>query len=639
MVSRRQRNLEAEERNLLEKLEQEGFLPTIEEPDDATDKQLRDAHTAGMAQDLAAHLSKFSGYRILSPALQQHIQELYQQELGDNLHESFNANDFSEFNDKLTYLSRLSGFLERTESLRPTNYERAIRAYMVADNDDDLEYITALIAENAVKQVVQELREFPRAELKMIRRTMNRKITKAYGGIKQKERFRELAARLQNPEMQAYSRSSLEAVMQFLIAFSAVERIELGEDYAFDKTEKTQKEVLAEFKIDPYKTLEEMFGIRYHKHGGLSAGDVEIDALDIDTEEEFEEQLMRITNFVDYEIKLEKLIRRYYEEIDELRHNAIRSVGWLNSLLQANPRIEKVLSPYEFAPSIRPREDVKEKHRERAQAVYAKVDEAVRKATEIDDGIIRRIVKELLETTPGDVRKGEKIARYFDLVNMGEEEMEKALREYNNNTTAQMGALAVNQDTYFKGIPEITFSVASKRGMERITIRQGRKDLAKDVSMGYEVGDNEFTEEEIIEHLLDCATQFAGIYSENKRIGMAMHFAAVSEEGKPVLAIDTITLGSSAKRFSKDGLEKITDAMIDYIMGYAKQAGFNHVVIDGYNEESLANKYGSMIKGKEPQQTPIIRKIGPYVPANSLGLIDDKAPREETRVLDYIILA
>jgi hypothetical protein len=78
-------------------------------------------------------------------------------------------------------------------------------------------------------------------------------------------------------------------------------------------------------------------------------------------------------------------------------------------------------------------------------------------------------------------------------------------------------------------------------------------------------------------YLKDRATQFVEIFRGDQREGMALMFAGKNERDEPVLLVNSIELSEKLRR---DGnRDYVIRQAIDYIKNYAKQSGFENVVM------------------------------------------------------------
>ncbi|MBI1969969.1 hypothetical protein HYS48_04710 [Candidatus Woesearchaeota archaeon] len=153
-----------------------------------------------------------------------------------------------------------------------------------------------------------------------------------------------------------------------------------------------------------------------------------------------------------------------------------------------------------------------------------------------------------------------------------------------------------------------------------------RKDLVKDVSIGYESGCC-LLEPRILPHMIDHATQFTEFYIGDARRGMAMLFAA-EQQGEPALVVNSIELSNVLRGYERRVLDQIVDKMLGYIIAYGKKAGFRKVVL-GANEYATSYNYGTLHRDK-PQENGI-KKIGPAV------FSDVMYPFERDRTIDNVV--
>lgn len=600
-MQRRQRTEQDADREnalLLRKLEGQGQLPEVEELDEKTEQQFAQDYANSTLRDagmtIGSYLNGFSGFRILPPILQQYVTSLYAQQSISTMKDTFSDADFADLNSKLEYLSKVSDFLERAADLRPGNFESDIRAYINSQTDDDLDEVLSYMGIQVINQALSRIANVPAAQQRKVRRAMNEGVKRIEAELRHESGLAQFRAGLMSPEVTGnYSRSSLEAIIGLSLAALKVQK-RLEGDYFFEQTERIHEEVLQRY--NPYTIVKEIYGMDLSRYDNPQVGKGVSILVSYD-EDDIEERLMQLTNFVHYERKLERNIQKILADIEASKKEAFSNIAWLNGLLQRNPRIAVLLSPSQGKHRKLPPQEIKDRHLETAEG------------RRLGDYVMKKLDDEALHEY---LQAGEQIARYFDLAAMEPEERQKLLRGYNAVTLQQLEQEGIRTEVYLQGIPDHQFSVATQIRNERIRLHHSRKDLVTDISIGYDACQNEFHERALIEHLIDAATQFVEIYSGNKRIGMAMHFAAADSNGKPVLAVNSIALERS-RRFPSEAITRITEETLSFIMEYAAQSGFGRVVVDGYNEDGIINKYGRGIKGKPIQEGHPLKKIGPHV--------------------------
>ena len=492
-------------------------------------------------------------------------------------------------------------------------------------------------------------------------RSFNRNMRMIKTGLE--ERLEYLRTAESFPEVTPdYSRASLQAIRKIIRHKNGITNL------GIPPIEELIQGVLKEFGIEPYRRMQERTGLAID----VNTGDTNIEGLNIaDMMFDFDSDIQILLGIEDKEAELTKLKEKYGAEAARIQEEAAKKVPWINRLLARNRRIYTLIDSYAGETVLDYFDLVNMPDMQRDMAMQKANDSTIKKmqeagikleqyfagipqqyfdmetATAGKETLFSRALEEITTATqniPGVVYSPRSFLRkVYAATNIPPQhaahiadELEYILGEAAKDegtliAYANAAADFIAKSSNVRSTEEASvhgFHLLSGRrilrgeqagkGNDLFSIRQSRKDLAQDVSLGWESGCC-LVEERIIPHLLDAATQFTEIYKGSTRVGMAMVFAAVHGTEKPVLAINSIEMSDIMRRYSDAALGRIVDETLAYIIDYAKAAGFGRVLM-GAHSYNTAYNYGRIAKGKPKQGNYQAMKIGPPLFSDIIGI-------------------